>query len=236
MNSQYHRSVKGIRDFFSKLKKEFPEEFKKIDSNDLNRVQSFFESMNDLLDWDKMNAQISKTSQMSDGYPLSEEMLDSKGKNAIAIYSDGACRGNPGPGGWGCLAQNKNGEILFELKGSSALTTNNQMEMVAAIEGLKEVASYVEQKRFKFDDLLFLYSDSRYVVDGLEKWIPGWKKRGWKKADKKPPENLELWQSLDQEASKFPNLKNFWVKGHSGHPQNDRCDELANIALDEMLK
>jgi len=144
----------------------------------------------------------------------------------IAIYSDGACRGNPGPGSWAFVAQNKSGEVLQKASGVSELTTNNRMELQGAIEGL----AYLDTISEIYNKVIF-YTDSRYVVDGISSWVKGWKARGWKKADKKTPENVEQWKLLDELAQKR-DVKFVWVKGHSGHPQNELCDQLANEALD----
>ena len=156
----------------------------------------------------------------------------------IVLYSDGACRGNPGPGGWGALAQNSKGDVLFESCGFERDTTNNRMELSGAIESIKKLKTFYDEENQgdNLEDLrILLFSDSKYVVDGIQKWVPGWKKRGWKKADKKPPENLDLWQNLDELYEKFSDIEFRWVKGHSGHPQNERCDELANLAIDDSL-
>jgi len=144
----------------------------------------------------------------------------------IALYSDGACRGNPGPGSWAFIAQNHEGELVHSSSGVSKLTTNNKMELQGVIEGLLFVSD--QPQNFK---KIFFYTDSKYVVDGITSWVKGWKRRGWKKADKKAPENLEQWQELDQLNEKF-NVEFIWVKGHAGHPQNELCDRLANEALD----
>ena len=160
------------------------------------------------------------------GFPLPKEI---EGQGDVAIFSDGACRGNPGPGSWGIMGQNSKGEVLFEASGIDVPTTNNRMELLGAIESLKRIEDLYDLSSTN----VFLYSDSKYVVDGINQWVPGWKKRGWKKADKKTPENVELWQELDNLTAKFPSLKYLWVKGHAGHPQNERCDFLANQALDE---
>ena len=144
----------------------------------------------------------------------------------IALYSDGACRGNPGPGSWAFIAQNHEGELVHSRSGVSKLTTNNKMELQGVIEGLLFVSD--QPQNFK---KIFFYTDSKYVVDGITSWVKGWKRRGWKKADKKAPENLEQWQELDQLNEKF-NVEFIWVKGHAGHPQNELCDRLANEALD----
>ena len=109
-------------------------------------------------------------------------------------------------------------------------TTNNRMELEGALQALEALT---REDTKALSKSVFLYSDSKYVVDGIEKWVPGWKKRGWKKADKKEPENLALWQELDTVVGKFKKLRFQWVKGHAGHPQNEYCDQLANQALDE---
>lgn len=150
-----------------------------------------------------------------------------KSQEGLGIYTDGACRGNPGPGGWGTVAQDIKGKILFELSGYSSETTNNRMELTAAIEGLSEAKGFYQGQE------VILVTDSKYLKDGLEKWVQGWKERGWKKADGKSPENIDLWQQLDSLKDDFPNLKIMWVKGHSGHPQNEYCDFLSNKAIDE---
>lgn len=145
-------------------------------------------------------------------------------------FSDGACRGNPGPGAWGSVIQRPNEEVIFEGSGVEVQTTNNRMELQGAIEVLKFL---LNEGLYEDGQRVILYSDSKYVVDGLTKWVSGWKKRGWKKADKKVPENVEYWQELDHLAAQFSELKLHWVKGHAGHPQNEHCDQLANKALDE---
>lgn len=151
---------------------------------------------------------------------------------AFSLYFDGACRGNPGPGGWGCLGLNQKGETLFEASGFEAHTTNNRMELQGAIEAFKTL---LEQEPKSQQVKCACYGDSKYVLDGLEKWLPGWKAKGWKKADGAPPLNSDLWQELDILSQKFSQMKFIWVKGHSGHPQNERCDQLANEAIDELL-
>jgi ribonuclease HI len=161
-------------------------------------------------------------------YPLPKEISD---KNTFAVFSDGACRGNPGPGAYGFLIQDFDGSLVMEEGLYYPHTTNNQMEMMGALRGLQKLAA-LDQYDSK-EMIVHLYSDSKYVVDGMNSWVHGWKKRGWKKSDKKPPENLDLWQELDQGRELFSFLKFHWVKGHAGHPQNERCDELANIALDD---
>ena len=137
----------------------------------------------------------------------------------IEIFTDGACSGNPGPGGWGAILRWNGNEK--ELSGGEAETTNNRMELMAAIsalESLKEPCS------------ADLYTDSSYVRDGIGKWMFGWKKNGWRTADKKPVKNLELWQRLD-EARKRHKVEWHWIKGHAGHPENERADELAREGM-----
>ena len=137
----------------------------------------------------------------------------------VIIHTDGACSGNPGPGGWGAVLQY--GSTVKELKGGAALTTNNQMELTAAIEALTALkrACTVE-----------LHTDSNYVKDGLTKWIHGWKQNGWRTKDKKPVKNVELWQALDA-ATQRHTINWHWVKGHNGDLMNERADELANEGM-----
>lgn len=150
----------------------------------------------------------------------------------LALYADGACRGNPGPGAWACVAQNHAGEIIFEASGFEQTTTNNKMEIQGAINAIQLFEQHLQAQPFLRCDPVMFFTDSKYVVEGMNQWISGWKARGWKKADGKAPENLELWQELDSLKLKFPQLKAYWVKGHSGHPQNEFCDQLANRLLD----
>ena len=137
----------------------------------------------------------------------------------VIIHTDGACSGNPGPGGWGAVLQY--GGTVRELSGGAPLTTNNQMELTAAIEALNALKRPVEVE---------LHTDSVYVKDGLTKWIFGWKKNGWKTADKKPVKNVELWQALD-EAVRRHTIDWRWVKGHHGDFFNERADTLANEGM-----
>jgi len=137
----------------------------------------------------------------------------------VIIHTDGACSGNPGPGGWGAVLQY--GGTVKELKGGAPLTTNNQMELTAAIEALTALKRPVQVE---------LHTDSIYVKDGLTKWIHGWKKNGWKTADKKPVKNLELWQALDAAVARHK-IDWRWVKGHNGDEMNERADELANEGM-----
>ena len=136
----------------------------------------------------------------------------------VEIATDGACKGNPGPGGWGVLI--RMGAREKELSGGEKLTTNNRMELTAAIEGLNAL---------KRPCRVTLSTDSRYVMDGLTKWIHGWRKNGWKTADKKPVKNAELWQALIDAAAPH-RVEWVWVKGHAGHPDNERADKLASDA------
>ena len=140
----------------------------------------------------------------------------------VTIYTDGACRGNPGPGGWGVLIIENNNEIT--LFGGEKNTTNNQMEMTAAIEGL----SYFKERTH-----IEIYTDSNYLKDGIESWIYSWKKNGWKTASKKPVKNQELWMKVD-ELNQFHNVSWSWVKGHSGNRENDIADMLANKGIDQI--
>jgi ribonuclease HI len=137
----------------------------------------------------------------------------------VVIHTDGACSGNPGPGGWGAILD-CNG-TRKEINGGAALTTNNRMEMQAAVEALTALTRPCEVE---------MHVDSQYVKDGITKWIHGWKKNGWKTADKKPVKNVELWQALD-EAIKRHKISWHWVKGHVGHVDNERADELAREGM-----
>jgi ribonuclease HI len=137
----------------------------------------------------------------------------------VEIFTDGACSGNPGPGGWGALLLY--GSHEKEITGGEFETTNNRMELMAAIEALKTLKKPCKVK---------LSTDSSYVKDGITQWIFNWQKNGWKTANKKPVKNSDLWQDL-LEASKTHDLEWAWVKGHSGHPENERADELANQGM-----
>lgn len=141
----------------------------------------------------------------------------------VEAYTDGGCRGNPGPGGWGALL--KYGGHLKELNGYQADTTNNQMELMAAIQAFEALTRPCK---------VHITTDSQYVKNGITQWMAGWKKKGWKTAANKPVKNKELWVRLD-EAIQPHEVEWFWVKGHSGHPENERVDELANLAIDELL-
>ncbi|MBS0366223.1 MAG: ribonuclease HI [Proteobacteria bacterium] len=140
----------------------------------------------------------------------------------IEIYTDGACRGNPGPGGWGVLL--RHGEHHKELSGAEPHTTNNRMEMTAVIRALEALKRPVPAR---------LYTDSKYVLQGITEWLPGWKARGWRTAQRKPVLNQDLWQQLDALAAQH-RVDWQWVKGHAGNPGNERVDRLANEAIDAL--
>ena len=145
-------------------------------------------------------------------------------KPRVEIYTDGACRGNPGPGGWGVLLRFQENEKT--LSGGELETTNNRMELMAAIQGLETL---------KKPCYVLLYTDSQYVKKGITEWLPKWVKKNWKNAKGDPVKNQELWQRL-LEATQRHEIEWHWIKGHSSHPENDRADELARLAIDKMLK
>lgn len=140
----------------------------------------------------------------------------------VVIYTDGACKGNPGPGGWGALLVYKGAEK--ELWGGDPNTTNNRMELMAAIAGLIALTRPCSVK---------LVTDSQYVMKGIQEWLPNWKKRGWKTASKESVKNADLWQKLDEEVNRHQ-VSWQWVRGHTGHPGNERADQLANRGVDEV--
>ena len=139
------------------------------------------------------------------------------------LYTDGACKGNPGPGGWGALL--RYGAKEKELWGGDKSTTNNRMELQAAIEGLKALTRPCS---------VVLTTDSQYVKQGINEWLAGWKKRGWKTAAKQPVKNQDLWQALDEQCQRHE-VEWRWVKGHAGHAENERADQLANKGVAEVL-
>jgi len=141
----------------------------------------------------------------------------------VELYTDGACRGNPGPGGWAALLIA--GAMRKELSGAEAATTNNRMELMAAIEGLKALKRRCSVK---------LYTDSKYVLQGATEWLPNWKARGWRTAAREPVKNQDLWERLDA-ALATQDISWHWVNGHSGHDGNEFVDELANLAIDQLL-
>ncbi len=144
-------------------------------------------------------------------------------RKLVDIFTDGACSGNPGPGGWGALL--RYGATEREITGGATETTNNRMEMTAAIEALNALSEPVTVR---------LHTDSTYLRDGITKWIHAWKARGWRKADKKPVKNEDLWRDLET-AIEHHTVEWIWVKGHSGHPENERADELARQGMTPYL-
>ncbi|MCT4640736.1 MAG: ribonuclease HI [Bacteriovoracaceae bacterium] len=186
-------------------------------------------SEQDLAVLERIKEQINQMQEVSTAssstYEFRAHQRVAKGEYEYVIYSDGACRGNPGPGSYGLLVQNAN-ENIYEEANAFENTTNNKMELLGVIKGLEFVLENTDGK-------VIVVTDSKYVVNGMTSWVEGWKKRGWKKADKKVPENLELWQKLDELHHNFSNVEYEWVKGHSGHPENEYCDGLANKVLDE---
>jgi ribonuclease HI len=145
-------------------------------------------------------------------------------KPAVVIYTDGACSGNPGPGGWGAILIS--GKHRKEISGGEAATTNNRMELMAAISALEAL---------KGPSRVDIHTDSEYVKKGIGEWIHGWKVRGWKTADKKPVKNVELWQRLDAARARHE-VHWHWVRGHAGHAENERADELAREGMAPFLR
>lgn len=143
---------------------------------------------------------------------------------SIVIYTDGACRGNPGPGGWGAALSYPEKNIEKDLYGGEQETTNNRMELTAAIKALAALKEPCE---------VTLFTDSQYVKNGIQTWLADWKKRDWKTAAKKPVKNKDLWQQLDEQSQRHK-IEWRWVKGHSGDPGNERADYLANLGIDEL--
>ena len=143
----------------------------------------------------------------------------------VHLFTDGACSGNPGPGGWAYLLVHPRTGKSREMSGAEPDTTNNRMELRAVIEGLSDL---------QLPSIVELYSDSQYVLKGLETWMDGWKKRGWKTAAKKPVKNIDLWQQLDELRSRHQ-ITFHWVRGHDGHPENERVDQLAVQARESIV-
>jgi ribonuclease HI len=141
----------------------------------------------------------------------------------VRIYADGACRGNPGPGGWGAILAF--GTTEKEIFGGDPQTTNNRMELTAVIRALEAL---------KRECLVDVYTDSQYVQKGISEWLPSWKRRGWKTADKKDVKNVDLWKQLE-ELARAHKVKWHWVKGHAGHVENERADKLANLGVDTVV-
>ncbi len=154
---------------------------------------------------------------------LNRRSDETAASGGVSIHSDGACRGNPGPGGWGAVL--RYGDSVRELSGAVSQTTNNRMELQGVIEALRVLKRQVSAD---------VYTDSQYVRNGITEWLTGWKARGWRTADRKPVKNQDLWEELDSLAQSHQ-LRWHWVKGHSGVPDNERCDELANAAIDALL-
>lgn len=144
-------------------------------------------------------------------------------KQHVEIFTDGACRGNPGPGGWGAVMR-YNG-VEKTLNGAERMTTNNRMELMAAIRALEALRRPCQVE---------LTTDSQYLRKGITEWLANWKRRGWRTADKSPVKNVDLWQRLEAAAA-IHQVRWHWVKGHAGHPENELADQLANAAIDEML-
>jgi ribonuclease HI len=143
--------------------------------------------------------------------------------HVIKMYTDGACKGNPGPGGWGVILFYQQHEKT--LLGAEMATTNNRMELTAAIKGLQSLSRACQVE---------LYTDSQYLKQGMTQWLDAWKKRGWKTANHQPIKNIDLWQTLDGLSTQHQ-ISWYWVKAHSGHPENERADALANQAITELL-
>ena len=147
-------------------------------------------------------------------------MTEAAQDGVVVMYADGACKGNPGPGGWGVLLQSGGREK--EMFGGESQTTNNRMELTAVIEGLLSLAGGSKVR---------VYTDSQYVQKGISEWIHNWKRRGWLTVDKKPVKNVDLWKKLD-ETARAHQVEWHWVKGHVGHPENERADALANKGIE----
>jgi ribonuclease HI len=141
----------------------------------------------------------------------------------VEIFTDGACKGNPGPGGWGTIL--RYGSSVREMHGGEAETTNNRMEIMAAIQGLESLTR---------PSVVHLYTDSVYLINGITKWVAGWKRNGWKTKDKKPVKNVDLWTRLEEAVAQHE-VTWQWVKGHAGHEENERADELACLGAAEAV-
>ncbi|MFG0293311.1 MAG: ribonuclease HI [Phycisphaerales bacterium JB050] len=152
----------------------------------------------------------------------SQPTLNTDDRPTVELFTDGACSGNPGPGGWAFLLKHAASGSQKEGSGGDPATTNNRMELQAVIEGLKALTR---------PSIVDLYSDSKYVLDGLESWIKGWKRNGWRTKAKQPVKNAELWRELDDLRNQHT-VRFHWVKGHNSHPENERCDALAVAARD----
>ena len=178
--------------------------------------------------------EIDEEGSLPDSLPAPKEIAGEP--NTFALFSDGGCRGNPGPGAYAYVVQDVEGKIIAEGVDFEAHTTNNKMELSGPLRGLQDLKNILPEigKEPLFTKIKII-TDSKYVVDGMKSWVQGWKNRGWKKADGKAPENLELWQALDETRNSFMTVEWQWVKGHGGHPQNEYCDKKANEAMDANI-
>jgi ribonuclease HI len=216
--SEVLKILKKLQPVFSEIP-EALEALKILESRTSEIVETKEAKESRLLNWDSK-------------FPLPEELQERTA--GFAVFADGACRGNPGPGAWGVMIQDAKGEVILKSSGIDVPTTNNKMELEGVIRGLKGlIEKWIEDGVSDRESPVFVYSDSKYVTEGISSWVTGWKNRGWKKADGKEPENLLLWKELDQLTSRFDHIKFNWVKGHAGHPQNEMCDQMCNLALDE---
>lgn len=168
---------------------------------------------------DELNTTIDALLEKVQKQPQDLFPVDTSADNKILIWSDGACSGNPGPGGWGTIVEMAGRR--FEFSGSSRRTTNNIMELTGALVGIKQTPE---------GSSIVLTSDSQYLIKGMTEWLANWKKKGWKKADGAPVLNKELWLELDAESQKR-SIRWQWIKGHASHPENERCDKLAREAI-----
>lgn len=150
----------------------------------------------------------------------------SSARARVELYTDGACSGNPGPGGWAFVLKHPATGKELEHAGAEPETTNNRMELMAVIRGLEALKS---------PSVVELYSDSQYVLNGLKEWMEGWKKKGWRTASKQPVKNIDLWKELDQLKSRHE-LRFHWIRGHNEHPENERCDRLAVAAREALVR
>lgn len=199
------------------------------ESSDVSGLKAAFETVRQGIE--SLPDDEESLSENDNTLPAPKEIIDDP--SMIALYSDGGCRGNPGPGACAFVIQEYSGEVMAEGVEYEAHTTNNKMELSGPLKGLEELLDILPAKGK--DPLLTkvrVITDSKYVVDGMKSWVKGWKARGWKKADNKAPENMELWQSLDSIRERFLQVDWMWVKGHAGHPQNEYCDRKANEVMD----
>lgn len=184
----------------------------------------------------KMTIDSVPENKLADAAPLPLPSEIANEPMTLALYSDGGCRGNPGPGAFAYVIQEHGGSIIAEGVEFETYTTNNKMELSGPLRGLEELKTILPS--LGRDPLLTkikVITDSKYVVDGMKSWVQGWKSRGWKKADNKAPENLDLWQELDSARNSYMEIEWVWVKGHGGHPQNEYCDRKANEVMDENI-